>query len=146
MFSKQTNWPPSVSQPSSFVIFFLILQSFLIGEVESPQPEPVPPIFIKPLLSQLVPEGEPVRMEVEVLASPEVTFTWTSKKRPLKSSRDFHITSEGNKSVLVICEAFEDDTGAYTCKAENEAGAATTTAMLTIESESGGFIRGHIIY
>ncbi|GIY77540.1 titin [Caerostris extrusa] len=106
----------------------------VISEVESPKPEPIPPIFIKPLISQLVPEGEPVRMEVEVMACPDATFTWTFKKRSIKSSRDFQITSENNKSVLMVCEAFADDTGAYTCKAQNEAGTATTTATLTIES------------
>lgn len=108
---------------------------FISGEVESPKPELIPPIFTKPLLSQLVPEGEPVKMEVEVMASPEVTFTWMFKKKPIKTSRDFQITSEGNKSVLMICEAFPDDSGAYTCKAQNEAGTATTTATLTIESK-----------
>ncbi|KFM62188.1 Titin, partial [Stegodyphus mimosarum] len=60
-------------------------------------------------------------MEVEVVASPPATFTWTFKKKPIKSSRDFQITSENNKSVLLICEAFSDDSGAYTCKAVNEA-------------------------
>lgn len=106
-----------------------------VGEVESPTPEPMPPIFTKPLLSQLVPEGEPVKMEVEVMACPDATFTWTFKKKPIKSSRDFQITSENNKSTLMICEAFADDSGAYTCKAQNEAGTATTTATLTIESK-----------
>lgn len=118
-----------------FICFVELSFNYILGEVESPKPEPMPPIFTRPLLSQLVPEGEPVKMEVEVLACPEATFTWTFKKKPIKSSRDFHITSENNKSVLLISEAFGDDSGAYTCKAQNEVGTATTTATLTIESK-----------
>ncbi|KAK1897210.1 Palladin [Dissostichus eleginoides] len=63
-------------------------------------------------------------------------FTWFCEGRELHSSPDIQILSDEDLQTLVINEAFEDDTGRYTCVASNSTGADNTSAEVYIEGAS----------
>ncbi|MEQ2187392.1 hypothetical protein GOODEAATRI_004281 [Goodea atripinnis] len=60
---------------------------------------------------------------------------WFCEGRELQNSPDIQIWREGDLHTLVITEAFEDDTGRYTCVASNSLGADNTSAEVYIEEE-----------
>ncbi|XP_023809661.1 palladin isoform X4 [Oryzias latipes] len=61
---------------------------------------------------------------------------WFCEGRELQNSPDIQISTEGDLQTLVIAEAFEDDTGRYTCVASNSLGAENTSAEVYIEGAS----------
>ncbi|MEJ1287822.1 hypothetical protein NN561_018847 [Cricetulus griseus] len=62
---------------------------------------------------------------------------WFCEGKELYSTPDIHIHSDGDElHTLVIAEAFEDDTGRYTCLATNPSGSDTTSAEVFIEGAS----------
>lgn len=97
----------------------------------------VPPQFTKALAPQMVPEGEVAILDVEVTAKPDARFCWFRHGMKISDDDELEvsITSEENKSRLVIGEVFEDDSGDYTVTAENEVGRASSTATLLVEGE-----------
>ncbi len=68
---------------------------------------------------------------------PKLCFTsstrWFCEGRELHNSPDIQIWRDGDLHTLVITEAFEDDTGRYTCVASNSLGADNTSAEVYIE-------------
>ncbi|KAB1255884.1 Palladin, partial [Camelus dromedarius] len=62
---------------------------------------------------------------------------WFCEGRELHDSPDIQIRcAGGDLHTLVIAEAFEDDTGRYTCLATNPSGSDTTSAEVFIEGAS----------
>lgn len=61
---------------------------------------------------------------------------WFCEGRELQNSPDIQICREGDLHTLVIAEAFEDDTGRYTCVASNSLGADNTSAEVYIEGQA----------
>lgn len=96
-----------------------------------------PPQFTKALAPQTVPEGEVAILDVEVQAKPNATFAWFRHGIKIMDDEELEvsITSDENKSRLVIAEVFEDDSGDYTVTAENDVGRASSTATLLVEGE-----------
>ena len=96
-----------------------------------------PPQFTKALAPQIVPEGEVAILDVEVKAKPTASFSWYRHGIKIKDDEELEvsITSEDNKSRLVIGEVFEDDSGDYSVTAENDVGRASSTATLLVEGE-----------
>ena len=96
-----------------------------------------PPQFIKALAPQTIPEGEVGVLDVEVTALPEAKFSWY--KHGMKITEDeeleISITSEGNKSKLILGEIFDDDSGEYKVTAENVVGRTSSSATVMVESE-----------
>lgn len=93
----------------------------------------VQPRFVVPLQPRSIVEGEPIEMNVEVVAVPRPAIQWFFHGRPITSSRDHTITgTTGPKSKLTIPEVFPDDAGPYEVLAVNPAGRATSTANLSI--------------
>lgn len=74
----------------------------------------------------------PLRPLVPHLSS----YRWFCEGRELHDSPDIQISSDGVLHALVISEAFEDDTGRYTCIASNCLGADNTSAEVYIEGRS----------
>lgn len=60
---------------------------------------------------------------------------WFCEGRELHHCPDIQIWRDGDLHTLVIAEAFEDDTGRYTCVASNALGADNTSAEVYIEGE-----------
>nr|XP_033797944.1 palladin isoform X3 [Geotrypetes seraphini] len=66
-----------------------------------------------------------------------VTLRWFCEGKELQNSPDILISCErGNLHSLVITEAFEDDTGRYTCAASNSLGLDSTSAEVFVEGAS----------
>lgn len=70
-----------------------------------------------------------------VLKLPLSSSRWFCEGRELHNSPDIQISSDGVLHTLVISEAFEDDTGRYTCIASNCLGADNTSAEVYIEGQ-----------
>ncbi|KAM9831982.1 palladin isoform 1-T1 [Neosynchiropus ocellatus] len=94
------------------------------------------PCFLQKLKSQEVAEGSPIRLECRVSGNPQPLVRWFCEGRELHNSPDIQIWRDGDLHTLVIAEAFEDDTGRYTCVASNSLGADNTSAEVYIEGAS----------
>uniref|UniRef100_A0A672Y5I1 Palladin n=1 Tax=Sphaeramia orbicularis TaxID=375764 RepID=A0A672Y5I1_9TELE len=97
------------------------------------------PRFLQKLKSQEVAEGTPIRLECRVIGNPLPLVRWFCEGRELHSSPDIQIWRDGDLHTLVIAEAFEDDTGRYTCVASNSLGADNTSAEECITSQKCKF-------
>ncbi|XP_053441958.1 palladin isoform X3 [Nycticebus coucang] len=106
-----------------------------------PQPRsallfPSAPRFLEKLQSQEVAEGRRVFLQCRVIGNPAPRVRWFCDGKELLSSPDIQICVGGNLHTLVIAEAFEDDTGRYTCLATNPSGSDSTSAEVFIEGAS----------
>ncbi|XP_076582573.1 palladin isoform X1 [Chaetodon auriga] len=101
-----------------------------------------PPCFLQKLKSQEVAEGSPIRLECRVRGNPLPLVRWFCEGRELHNSPDIQIWRDGDLHTLVITEAFEDDTGRYTCVASNSLGADNTSAEVYIEGASSSDSEG----
>ncbi|XP_068448813.1 palladin isoform X2 [Clinocottus analis] len=101
-----------------------------------------PPCFLQKLKSQEVAEGSPIRLECRVVGNPLPLVRWFCEGRELHNSPDIQIWRDGDLHTLVIAEAFEDDTGRYTCVASNSIGADNTSAEVYIEGASSSDSEG----
>ncbi|XP_042556043.1 palladin isoform X2 [Dipodomys spectabilis] len=95
------------------------------------------PRFIQKLKSQEVAEGSRVYLECRVTGNPTPRVRWFCEGKELHNTPDIQIRSEGGDlHTLTITEAFEDDTGRYTCLATNTSGSDSTSAEVFIEGAS----------
>ncbi|XP_035380264.1 palladin isoform X3 [Electrophorus electricus] len=101
-----------------------------------------PPRFTQKLKSQEVAEGSPIRLECRVTGNPQPLVRWFCEGRELHHCPDIQIWRDGDLHMLVIAEAFEDDTGRYTCVASNALGADNTSAEVYIEGASSSDSEG----
>ncbi|XP_073911115.1 palladin isoform X2 [Castor canadensis] len=112
------------------------------NSIPHPQPQkglhfPSAPRFIQKLKSQEVAEGSRVYLECRVTGDPTPRVRWFCEGKELHNTPDIQIHSEGEDlHTLVIAEAFEDDTGRYTCLATNPSGSDSTSAEVFIEGAS----------
>ncbi|XP_048647657.1 palladin isoform X3 [Marmota marmota marmota] len=110
--------------------------------ISHPQPQkalpfPTAPRFIQKLRSQEVAEGSRVYLECRVTGNPTPRVRWFCEGKELHNTPDIQIHCEGGDlHTLIIAEAFEDDTGRYTCLATNPSGSDTTSAEVFIEGAS----------
>uniref|UniRef100_A0A8C6JZ66 Palladin n=1 Tax=Melopsittacus undulatus TaxID=13146 RepID=A0A8C6JZ66_MELUD len=96
-----------------------------------------PPQFTQKLRSQEIAEGNKVLLECRVAGNPVPDVRWFCEGKELQNSPDIQIRSgSGGLHSLIIAEAFEDDTGRYTCVASNSVGADSTSAEIFIEGAS----------
>ncbi|XP_053922168.1 palladin [Cuculus canorus] len=99
--------------------------------------QPLPPQFTQKLRSQEVAEGNRVLLECRVAGNPVPDVRWFCEGKELQNSPDIQIRSgSGGLHSLIIAEAFEDDTGRYTCLASNSIGSDSTSAEIFIEGAS----------
>ncbi|XP_025062916.1 palladin isoform X3 [Alligator sinensis] len=95
------------------------------------------PRFIQKLKSQEVAEGTKVLLSCRVAGNPIPHVRWFCEGKELQNTPDIQIRSEsGGLHSLIIAEAFEDDTGRYTCLASNSIGSDSTSAEVFIEGAS----------
>uniref|UniRef100_A0A8C3T441 Ig-like domain-containing protein n=1 Tax=Chelydra serpentina TaxID=8475 RepID=A0A8C3T441_CHESE len=97
--------------------------------------EPIgqPPRFTQKLKSREVPEGTKVQLDCIVVGIPAPEVRWYCEGKELENSPDIHIIQSGDLHSLIIVEAFEEDTGRYSCFASNIYGTDSTSAEIYIE-------------
>ncbi|XP_004559704.2 myopalladin isoform X2 [Maylandia zebra] len=112
-------------------------QSFALTETPYPA-EPVcePPRFIQKLKSREVSEGTKVRLDCIVRGLPLPEVRWFCEGKELENSPDIQIITSGEQHSLIIAEAFEEDTGRYSCFASNCYGTDSTSAEIYVEGAS----------
>ncbi|XP_035255371.1 myopalladin isoform X2 [Anguilla anguilla] len=103
---------------------------------QSAEPVPDPPRFIQKLKSREVPEGSKVQLDCIVRGFPVPEVRWFCEGKELENSPDIQILSVGELHSLIIAEAFEEDTGRYSCFASNFYGTDSTSAEIYIEGAS----------
>lgn len=73
----------------------------------------MPPQFVKRLAAMVVKSGDKVKMDVQVSGIPDPSVEWFKDDNSITNSPDCKISSKGNKHLLIIPEAFPDDSGKY---------------------------------
>ncbi|XP_042358597.1 myopalladin isoform X2 [Plectropomus leopardus] len=112
---------------------------------ETPYPtEPAcePPCFIQKLKSREVPEGSKVQLDCIVRGLPVPEVRWFCEGKELENSPDIQIITDGELHSLIIAEAFEEDTGRYSCFASNFYGTDSTSAEIYVEGASSSDSEG----
>ncbi|XP_041644955.1 myopalladin isoform X2 [Cheilinus undulatus] len=112
---------------------------------ETPHPaDPVcePPFFIQKLKSREVPEGSKVQLDCIVKGLPVPEVRWFCEGKELENSPDIQIITNGNLHSMIIAEAFEEDTGRYSCFASNFYGTDSTSAEIYVEGASSSDSEG----
>uniref|UniRef100_A0A665TAS6 Myopalladin n=1 Tax=Echeneis naucrates TaxID=173247 RepID=A0A665TAS6_ECHNA len=95
-----------------------------------------PPHFIQKLKSREVPEGSKVQLDCIVRGLPVPEVRWFCEGKELENSPDIQILTNGELHSLIIAEAFEEDTGRYSCFASNFYGTDSTSAEIYVEGDS----------
>ncbi|KAK9964886.1 hypothetical protein ABG768_006018 [Culter alburnus] len=104
--------------------------------IEPEEPVCEPPHFIQKLKSREVPEGSKVQLDCIVRGLPAPEVRWFCEGKELENSPDIQIITNGERHSLIIAEAFEEDTGRYSCFASNFYGTDSTSAEIYIEGAS----------
>uniref|UniRef100_A0A7M4FUN9 Myopalladin n=1 Tax=Crocodylus porosus TaxID=8502 RepID=A0A7M4FUN9_CROPO len=99
----------------------------------SDEPIGQPPRFTQKLKSREVPEGTKVQLDCIVVGIPAPEVRWYCEGKELENSPDIQIIQSGDQHSLVIVDAFEEDTGRYSCFASNIYGTDSTSAEIYIE-------------
>lgn len=71
---------------------------------------------------------------------PCVFYRWFCEGKELENSPDIQIITNGELHSLIIAEAFEEDTGRYSCFASNFYGTDSTSAEIYVEGEALRFL------
>ncbi|XP_009993154.1 PREDICTED: myopalladin isoform X2 [Chaetura pelagica] len=115
------------------------------ASVCSDEPIGQPPRFTQKLKSREVPEGTKVQLDCIVIGIPAPEVRWYCEGKELENSPDIQIIQTGDQHSLIIVEAFEEDTGRYSCFASNIYGTDSTSAEIYIEGISSSDSEGEII-
>nr|XP_043901187.1 myopalladin isoform X3 [Solea senegalensis] len=92
-----------------------------------------PPHFIQKLKSREVSEGSKVQLDCIVRGLPTPEVRWFCEGKELENSPDIQIITNGELHSLIITDAFEEDTGRYSCFASNFYGTDSTSAEIYVE-------------
>lgn len=65
-----------------------------------------------------------------------VCYRWFCEGKELENSPDIQIITDGEHHSLIIAEAFEEDTGRYSCFASNFYGTDSTSAEIYVEGDA----------
>ncbi|TNN05360.1 Muscle M-line assembly protein [Schistosoma japonicum] len=116
----------------------------LVSPVDVIVEMPIPPEFVQPLANVVADEGACVIIEGLVDGKPQPKISWYRSGRQLSDGPDFRLDYTDNRVRLTLSEAFPDDAGEYTCKAENIVGCAQSTANLIVRGRliTPKFIKG----
>ena len=85
-------------------------------------------------------DGDTVRLECYVEGNPKPNITWFHESNMVPPTTDFmQFYDNDNLCLLVIKEAYPDDTGRYTVVAKNIAGVDMTMAELVVQGNTNGY-------
>ncbi|RCN50589.1 immunoglobulin I-set domain protein [Ancylostoma caninum] len=102
-------------------------------EIEDHGPD-MAPVFVVPLEADMgeVEEGEPIHLECQVKPTNDNTLkvTWLRNGAPIPHGHRFRTFYDFGFVSLDILGVYAQDTGEYTCKAENALGSVETTTRI----------------
>ncbi|XP_056386244.1 myopalladin isoform X2 [Hyla sarda] len=101
-----------------------------------------PPNFIQKLKSREVTEGSKVQLDCIVVGIPAPEVRWYCEGKELENSPYIQIQRTEDLNTLIITEAFEEDTGRYSCFASNIYGTDSTSAEIYVEGASSSESEG----
>ncbi|KAJ8348404.1 hypothetical protein SKAU_G00269930 [Synaphobranchus kaupii] len=89
---------------------------------------------LKRLKSQLVDEGSKLTVKCEASGNPPPSYRWYKDGSELKKSKEIKIKSGMKNSRVQINRARLEDSGNYTCVAENLLGKENSTGTINVQS------------
>ena len=89
------------------------------------------PFFIEAAAEKTVKEGQTAVLKCEADGYPPPRVTWSRKRLPLPAGR--HVT--GPSKALILKNLEPEDTGIYSCSAENLLGSVNASVQLTVQCE-----------
>ncbi|XP_046401656.1 titin isoform X2 [Ischnura elegans] len=102
-----------------------------------PQRKSVAPRFISPLMGRIVDQGADLCLEAIIDGYPEPKVTWlkngTEEVDTSKPESNAKVSFDHGKARLDLKNVQVKDAGRYTCKIENPAGSASSTADLVVK-------------
>lgn len=101
---------------------------------------PVAPILRRRLESQEVAANHLAKFTCEIEAAPNVRFQWYRSGREIYDGDKFSIRTSNYISTLEIPRPQVVDCGDYSCKASNQYGSVSSTAVLKVSGKCGAFI------
>ncbi|XP_003372021.1 putative immunoglobulin I-set domain protein [Trichinella spiralis] len=91
------------------------------------------PKFLHHLVDQTVGDGDQVTFTLQLVDAWEpIKITWFHDKCEIQDSPAFSYVRDGDKCILIIQDAFPEDSGVYMCRAENAYGQAISACTLTV--------------
>ncbi|KAF7707493.1 neuregulin 2b isoform X1 [Silurus meridionalis] len=89
---------------------------------------------VKPMRSQWVWEGERVTLKCEVQGNPSPSFRWLKDGGDLRKNKDVKIKTNKKNSKVQFSRVRLEDSGNYTCVAENPLGKGNSTSYINVQS------------
>ncbi|CAL1540816.1 unnamed protein product [Lymnaea stagnalis] len=74
-------------------------------------------------------------VSVSCAGKPEPVIRWYREGKQLSDQADFEISYRNGRVTMSIPEVFPEDSGHFTCTAENQAGKASSTAELVVRGQ-----------
>uniref|UniRef100_A0A493TUK4 Ig-like domain-containing protein n=1 Tax=Anas platyrhynchos platyrhynchos TaxID=8840 RepID=A0A493TUK4_ANAPP len=94
-----------------------------------------PPRFIKKLdSSRLVKEHESTRYECKVGGSPEIKVMWYKGETEIHPSEKYRMSFVDSVAIIEMHNLRVEDSGDYSCEAQNPAGSASTSTSLKVKA------------
>lgn len=98
---------------------------------------PEPPRFIKKLdSSKLVKQHDSVTYECKIGGSPEIKITWYKGETEIHPSEKYRMSFVDSVAVIEMHNLSVEDSGDYTCEAQNPAGSASTSTTLRVKGQN----------
>ncbi|KAK7899454.1 hypothetical protein WMY93_020307 [Mugilogobius chulae] len=90
------------------------------------------PPRLRPMRGQTLAEGERLYLKCEAAGSPSPGFKWYKDGHELQKGRDLKIKTNKKNSKLQISRVRVEDSGNYTCVAENSLGQENATSFISV--------------
>ena len=97
-----------------------------------PEIAPEAPRFRQNLTDSVVTEGGSITITCTISGHPFPRITWYKADTLIRESQDFQYLINGNRVSLKIKVALPQDTGEYTCRADNTYGSTSCTCRVTV--------------
>lgn len=100
-----------------------------------------PPRFIKKLdASRVIKEHDSTRYDCRIGGSPEINVVWYKGDTQIHPSDKYSMSFIDNVAVIEMNNLSIEDSGDYTCEAQNSAGSANSSTSLKVKGQNPFFI------